>query len=119
MARDQLRLGRFAPSVLHVKAVFFDRERLFIGSMNLDGRSEQYNTEVGIMIDSADLSAQLLEVLDFESVSYRVELGPDGNVRWVARQDGHAVVLSSEPEVGPMRKLTSKLLGLLLPDDWL
>jgi hypothetical protein len=27
MARDQLRLGRFAPSALHVKAIFFDRER--------------------------------------------------------------------------------------------
>jgi hypothetical protein len=52
-------------------------------------------------------------------VSYRVELGPDGNVRWVGRLDGRDVVLSSEPEVGPMRKLVSKLLGLLIPDDWL
>jgi putative cardiolipin synthase len=119
MARDQLRLGRFAPSALHVKAIFFDRERVFIGSMNLDGRSEQYNTEVGVMLHSVALAAELREVLDFESVSYRVELGPDGNVRWVGRLDGRDVVLSSEPEVGPMRKLVSKLLGLLIPDDWL
>jgi putative cardiolipin synthase len=72
--------------------------------MNLDGRSEQYNTEVGVMVDSAALAAELREVLDFESVSYRVELGPDGNVRWVGRLDGRDVVFSSEPEVGPMRE---------------
>ena len=75
MAREGLRLGRFAPSALHVKAIFFDRSRVFLGSMNLDGRSEQYNTEVGVMIRSPELTAELLSVLDFESVSYRVELG--------------------------------------------
>jgi putative cardiolipin synthase len=114
-----LRLGRFAPSALHVKAIFFDRERVFLGSMNLDGRSEQYNTEVGVMVRSAKLTEELLSVLDFESVSYRVELGPDNRTRWIARRDGSDVVLDSEPEAGLMRKLTSRLLGLLLPDDWL
>jgi cardiolipin synthase C len=119
LSREVLRLGRFAPSVLHVKAIFFDRSRMFLGSMNLDGRSEQYNTEVGVMIRSPDLTAELLSVLDFESVSYRVELGPDKQPRWVARRDGREVVLDSEPEAGLMRKLTSRVLGLLLPDDWL
>jgi phosphatidylserine/phosphatidylglycerophosphate/cardiolipin synthase-like enzyme len=69
LAREGLRLGRFAPSALHVKAVFFDRRRVFLGSMNLDGRSEQYNTEVGAMIQSTALTAELLSVLDFEPVS--------------------------------------------------
>ena len=39
--------------------------------------------------------------------------------RWVGRRDGSEVVLDSEPEARLMRKLTSQLLGLLLPDDWL
>jgi putative cardiolipin synthase len=119
LAREGLRLGRFAPSALHVKAIFFDRSRVFLGSMNLDGRSEQYNTEVGVMIHSAELTKELLSVLDFESVSYRVELGPDGKTRWVGRRGERDVVLESEPEASPMRKLASHLLGLLLPDDWL
>ena len=92
---------------------------MFVGSMNLDGRSEQYNTEVGVMIRSPKLTAELLSVLDFEWVSYRVELGPDGNTQWVGRRDGRVVVLDGEPEAGLMRRLTSRLLGLLLPDDWL
>jgi putative cardiolipin synthase len=119
LAREGLRLGRFAPSALHIKAIFFDRNRMFLGSMNLDGRSEQYNTEVGVMIRSAELTAELLSVLDFDWVSYRVELGPDGNTQWVGRRDGRVVVLDGEPEAGLMRRLTSRLLGLLLPDDWL
>ena len=119
LAREGLRLGRFAPSALHIKAMFFDRERLFVGSMNLDGRSEQYNTEVGVMIESPDLTAELLSVLDFDSVSYRVELSPEGKTRWVGRRDGRLVVFDSEPEASLMRRLASRLLGLLLPDDWL
>jgi putative cardiolipin synthase len=119
LAREGLRLGRFAPSALHVKAIFFDRSRVFLGSMNLDGRSEQYNTEVGVMIHSAELTAELLSVLDFESVSYRVELGPDNRTRWVGRRGGSEIVLDSEPEASLTRKLSSHLLGLLLPDDWL
>src|SRR5690606_222399 len=52
LARDELRLGRFGDTVvaLHMKAIVFDRKAAFVGSMNLDGRSEQYNTEVGVMI---------------------------------------------------------------------
>ena len=119
LAREGLRLGRFAPSALHIKAIFFDREHMFVGSMNLDGRSEQYNTEIGVMIRSPELTAELLSVLDFDSVSYRVELWPDGRTRWVGRRDGRDVVFDSEPEAELMRRLTSRLLGLLLPDDWL
>lgn len=119
LAREGLRLGRFAPSVLHVKAIVFDRTRMFLGSMNLDGRSEQYNTEVGVMIRSPELATELLSVLDFEAVSYHVLLGPDGKTRWVGRHDKHDLVFDSEPEAGLMRRLTSRLLGLLLPHDWL
>ena len=54
MAREAgLRLGTLRPpSALHIKAIFFDGSHVFVGSMNLDGRSEQYNTEVGVMIRS-------------------------------------------------------------------
>jgi cardiolipin synthase C len=119
LAREELRLGRFAPSALHIKAVFFDRSRMFLGSMNLDGRSEQYNTEVGAMIASAELTTELLSVLDFDSVSYRVELGADGETRWIAERGGRDVVFESEPEARLMRRLASRLLGWLVPQDWL
>jgi len=33
-----------------------DRERSFVGSMNLDPRSEVFNSEMGVIIDSAPLA---------------------------------------------------------------
>ena len=99
--------------------IVFDRKTVFLGSMNLDGRSEQYNTEVGVMIRSEALALEILALVDFESSAYRVEIGPDQRLRWVNQRQGHETVLHDEPEVGFWRKLSSRMLGLLIPSDWL
>ena len=121
IARQEQRLGRFGESeaALHMKAMVFDRRAVFLGSMNLDGRSEQYNTEIGVMIRSVALADELLALVDFESSAYRVELGPDKRLRWVNRRHGRETVVGDEPEADLTRKLGIKLLGLLIPQDWL
>jgi putative cardiolipin synthase len=60
--RQSVRGGRFkSPSsslyALHAKAFVFDRERVFVGSMNLDSRSLRINTEIGLIIESAGARA--------------------------------------------------------------
>jgi hypothetical protein len=42
--------------------------------------------------------------------------GREGNLRWVTEDDGKRVVLTSEPEAGPIRR-TKMLLTRLLPVD--
>ena len=120
-AKLERRLGRFGASsaALHMKAIVFDQSAVFVGSMNLDGRSEQYNTEVGVMIRSTALARELMALVDFESSSYRVELDSDGELRWVNRRQGQETVHKAEPEVDLCRLLTSRILGLLIPHDWL
>ena len=49
-------------SSLHAKAILVDGHVLFVGSMNLDPRSAVENTEVGLLIDSADLGAQMSRI---------------------------------------------------------
>ena len=44
---------------LHAKVFVFDRERVFVGSMNLDSRSLRINTELGLIIDSPELARQI------------------------------------------------------------
>jgi putative cardiolipin synthase len=46
---------------LHTKAMVIDRERSFIGSMNLDPRSEVINSEMGVIVESAPLAQALAE----------------------------------------------------------
>ncbi|HEX6720317.1 MAG TPA: phospholipase D family protein [Burkholderiaceae bacterium] len=121
LARQEQRLGRFGTSqaALHMKAMVFDQWALFLGSMNLDGRSERYNTEVGVMIRSTALAQELLWLVDFESSAYRVELGPNQRLHWVSWRHGRETVYDEEPEASVWRKLTTKILGLLIPHDWL
>ena len=72
---------------LHVKAIVLDRERVFVGSMNLDPRSLEINSEMGVVVESSGLGGVARGALD-EAMkpenSWRVELDPDGRLRWVA-----------------------------------
>ena len=75
---------------LHAKAVTIDRKRVFIGSMNLDPRSWEINSEMGIVIESEGLAEILAAVLarDMQPAnSWRVVHGPDGGLQWVAGKD--------------------------------
>jgi putative cardiolipin synthase len=70
---------------LHTKAMVVDRERLFIGSMNLDPRSEIWNSEMGVIIHSAPLAAALASRMERDlggANSWQVSLEESGRLRW-------------------------------------
>ena len=72
---------------MHTKAMVVDRKRVFIGSMNLDPRSYQINSEMGIVIESPDLSKKLADIMERgirPENSWRVEIDPEGDLRWVS-----------------------------------
>jgi putative cardiolipin synthase len=90
-------------SSLHSKAAIFDASKVFIGSLNFDPRSVLWNTEVGILVDSPKLTAEVRR-LTLEgmapAISYEVRLvQQDGawEMRWHAENDGQTVVLEREP----------------------
>jgi len=121
LTRQERRLGRFGATlgVLHAKVIAIDRKRLFVGSMNLDGRSERYNAEVGVLIDNEFLTQQFLDMMDFRSSAYLLRLSPAGELQWVASNGNAETVFDHEPEASVWRKLSSRILGALLPTDWL
>ena len=51
-------------STLHNKVMVFDRKDVFIGSLNLDPRSGDINTEAGLYIESPELAAQVIAYMD-------------------------------------------------------
>lgn len=115
--------GRFS---LHAKAFVFDRQKLFIGSMNFDKRSLALNTEIGLIIHSPELAQQVAK--QFESIanpanSYEVIRGDNGDsgfapprLLWRTEKDGEIVELDVEPVRNPWQRLTVDLL-LVLPLD--
>jgi putative cardiolipin synthase len=110
--------------MLHAKFGIVDRQVLVIGSMNLDARSSDINTEIGLRIDSPELVAQLSKRLDddrFES-AYRLRLrttaeGPA--IEWVATEDGVETVLDEEPEAGALRRWLLFISSPWVPEDLL
>jgi putative cardiolipin synthase len=116
-------LGR-SSAMLHAKFAIIDRRVVVIGSMNLDPRSADINTEIGLRIDSPELAAQLSKRLDddrFES-AYRLRLhtGPDGPaLQWIATEDGVETVLDEEPEAGALRRWLLFISSPWVPEDLL
>jgi len=81
---------------LHTKAMVIDRQRSFIGSMNLDPRSEILNSEMGVIVDSPPLAEKLAERMqrDMDGAnSWQVIRTDDGELRWRS----HAGELSRQP----------------------
>jgi putative cardiolipin synthase len=70
---------------LHVKALVGDRTRCFVGSLNLDPRALEINTENGLYIQSPGLSEQLAEHFDalmMPENAWRVYLDEKNKLRW-------------------------------------
>jgi putative cardiolipin synthase len=99
---------------LHAKTFAFDRRTIFVGSFNLDPRSRNLNTEIGVLIDCPALASRLPEMLGsvLATEAYRVEL--EGNrLVWVTYQDGKEVRYYHEPETSFGRRAMTFLVGLL------
>jgi putative cardiolipin synthase len=112
---------------LHAKAFVFDRERVFVGSMNLDQRSLHVNTEIGLLIESSVLAqqvAQRVAQIAHPANSYVLLLGEaDAAGRralvWRTQENGELVDLLEEPAVTPWQRLQVRLLALLPLDELL
>ena len=79
--KKSFRLSGSSRSSLHCKAFVFDRKDVFIGSLNLDPRSGDINTEAGLYIESPELAAQVISYMD-EGVLPQEQLpGPVGRAQ--------------------------------------
>ena len=100
---------------LHAKVFAFDRKSVFVGSLNLDPRSVQLNTEIGVVFESPELATVVAEefISAFSRSAYCLELvagdARSGDSRkrleWVERQDNGEVRYRSEPQAGAWRRL--------------
>jgi putative cardiolipin synthase len=89
---------------LHAKAILLDDDLSFVGSANLDPRSLQLNTEMGLLVRSRELNRQLREAfgVDFDRRNaWHLEGMPDGSVRWV----GDDQVLNVQPAESTWQRL--------------
>ena len=119
-----LRLGRFSSSIgrLHAKSAVVDGERVFIGSMNFDPRSDQHNTEMGLFIQSPQLAQQMLKLVDVirQQGAYKVVLAPNGkDMVWTTTVPGGREEVVEEPETDVWTRIMLEVLSLIAPEGLL
>jgi putative cardiolipin synthase len=107
---------------LHAKLAVVDSRFLFIGSMNMDGRSARWNTEVGLVIDSPELADEVASLLKRERLpsSYKLRMASDDQrIEWVAGKDANEVVHADEPHASWGQQLRLSLVSMFVEEDLL
>jgi putative cardiolipin synthase len=112
------RSGNYA---LHAKLFVFDRQKLYVGSMNFDERSRSLNTEIGLIIDSRELAQQTAARFDAIVVpanSYALALragtgGSPPHLVWRTQEDQKAIEYDREPARSDWQRAKVNFLSLI------
>jgi cardiolipin synthase C len=114
--------GKPSRSSLHAKSFAFDKQSLFVGSLNLDPRSINLNTEMGLVIDIPELAATWTDSIEtnLAQIAYRVEFVPGpgpckecGSLVWIGQENGKEVRYTHEPQASLYRRFLVNFLSLL------
>jgi putative cardiolipin synthase len=104
-----------ALATLHAKAFVVDRQKFFLGSFNLDPRSININTELGVIVDSAEISGAYATAIDedLDAMTYEVILNDKDQLRWVDRQGEEEIILSKEPQTSWWQRFSAGFMRIL------
>jgi putative cardiolipin synthase len=111
--------GGSTKASLHAKSFVFDRQTVFIGSLNLDPRAALHNTEIGVVMDNSEIGGGMGAWFDdnIEKTAFRLALekGRDDVERivWHGSEDGQPVKFTTEPYTGFWRRFGVGFMGLL------
>jgi putative cardiolipin synthase len=103
-----IRIGSSRAS-LHAKTFVFDRTSVFIGSVNIDPRSLEQNTEDGVLVESPELAVEVADLFDrwaSPALSYEVTRGAGSRLEWTGG-------FTNEPHAGFWRPLGAKFFSHL------
>jgi putative cardiolipin synthase len=101
---------------LHTKAFVVDDRRGFVGSFNLDPRSADLNTEMGVLFDDPAIARSLRDEylrLAGPALSYWVYRRPDGELRWLDRAAQPPAIVTHEPDTTGRQRATARVIGWL------
>jgi phosphatidylserine/phosphatidylglycerophosphate/cardiolipin synthase-like enzyme len=107
---------------LHAKALVIDQKTVFIGSLNMDGRSKRFNSELGLVMRSTDIARQVTNILDDLSAdgSYRLTVLEHSNkIEWSSGEPGEEQVWHNDPETTLTQRLVLHALAPFAPEELL
>jgi phosphatidylserine/phosphatidylglycerophosphate/cardiolipin synthase-like enzyme len=113
---------RSSNASLHAKALVIDQKIVFIGSMNMDARSAHTNSELGLVMRSAEIARQVTSLLDDISAdgSYKLQLADHSKrVEWTGGEAGSEKIWFTDPETTRAQRFMMKILAPFAPEELL
>ncbi len=107
---------------LHGKFFAFDKQFVFIGSFNLDGRSASLNTECGVYFESPFYAAEIADSFDkyARTKGYQVMLDEAGDMQWVTLDNnGVEISVDTEPDTSFWTRFSTGFLSIVVPEGQL
>lgn len=100
---------------LHSKVAGVDREKVFVGSFNLDPRSLYLNTEMGMAVDSAELAGPMMTSIleSLPDMAYKLQLSDKRKLQWRLTTSSNDEIITTEPQTNWWRRFKTKLLSFL------
>ena len=113
---------RSSTASLHAKALVIDQKTVFIGSMNMDARSANTNSELGLVIRSTEIARQVTSLLDDISAdgSYRLQLiGHSDQIEWSSGEGALEKKWYIDPETTRPQRFWLKMAAPFAPEELL
>jgi putative cardiolipin synthase len=111
---------------LHAKSLGFDRQKIFVGSFNVDPRSVVLNTEMGIIFENEHYAQKLGTGFEekIKTVAYQLKIkeipsddalmdSPVLALEWVTMEGGKEVRYNNEPETTWWQRFLTGFMALL------
>jgi len=129
--RKKYKLGSSSRASLHTKLYIFDRQKIFVGSYNLDPRSSKLNTELGIVFENEKLAETLALWWDehIDAWAYKLVLAEEHgteedeeteySIEWLAEENGKQQRYKVEPHAGFWRRFGIDFMSILPIEDQL
>jgi putative cardiolipin synthase len=117
--KEKKGVGASSKASLHAKSFILDREKIFIGSLNLDPRSFYENSEIGVVIESPEVATMMADGFDsqIEQAAFRLELVTDQDdneyIHWHGTEDGVPVTYEVDPHTSFWRRMGVGIMRIM------
>lgn len=99
---------------LHAKYFIIDRKYTFIGSLNLDPRSINENTEIGVILTTRQLSQDIAAEFDrsIQDIAFKLSL-KEGSIIWEKSEADNTILHNNEPYSSWWERVVVGFISLL------
>ena len=97
---------------LHAKSIIYDDDSVYVGTLNLDPRSENLNTEIGLFVKSTELAKSVHHVFtkDLNEGKYwQVKYNDQGKLIWQFEDE----IISIQPARSLWQRIAKTIYSLL------